>query len=145
MSTLSIPSWGCAPTPETLNAKLRVSKDGSQLEPIKLDRKNILFGRKSDLCDITLDHHTISRRHAVTLHRNDGTLHIMDVGSAQGIDITLYLSMRMPDYQLINVFSFFSFLSIFSSSIYFFNVFFIYGRYICEWNSFKTKYSTTTK
>ena len=51
----------------------RVTKDGKPLELIKLGSKaNLTLGRKSDLCDEVLEHRTISRRHAVIMHRGDG-------------------------------------------------------------------------
>jgi len=75
------PSWSGAASPETAAAAFRVSDGGAA---VKLSKANTVLGRKSDLCTVTLDHHTISRRHAVVLHKADGTLHLMDLASAQG-------------------------------------------------------------
>ena len=79
-----LPVWAGAPSPETLHACFRVRKEGLDLPAVKLT-SNVSFGRKSDLVEVVLEHSSISRRHAVILHRNsDGTLHIMDLGSAHG-------------------------------------------------------------
>jgi pSer/pThr/pTyr-binding forkhead associated (FHA) protein len=56
-----------------LSLRFRVAKDGKALESIGIGTKaNLTLGRKSELCDVVLEHHTISRRHAVIMHRGDG-------------------------------------------------------------------------
>jgi len=53
--------------------RYRVTKDGKALESVRIGTKaNLTLGRKSELCDVVLEHHTISRRHAVIMHRGDG-------------------------------------------------------------------------
>ena len=80
-----IPQWAGEPGPETLNAQFNVVKDGVTLDPVRLGSANLSFGRKSD---VLLEHSSISRRHAIILHRNsDGTLHLMDLGSAKGTTV----------------------------------------------------------
>ena len=85
---MDFPSWSGAATPETAAATFRVSGlDGQAHKLIKLTKANTVLGRKSDLCTVVIDHHTVSRRHAVVMHRGDGTLHLLDLGSAQGTRI----------------------------------------------------------
>ena len=36
------------------------------------------------LCDILLEHPTISRKHAALVHHRDGSVHLIDLGSAHG-------------------------------------------------------------
>lgn len=85
---LSFPSWSGAPAPETIAAVFRVVKNGSEIDKIKLGKANLVFGRKPDMCDIVLDHPTISRRHAAILHKGEtGEMYMMDLGSAQGTSV----------------------------------------------------------
>jgi len=56
-------------------------KSGVILEEKKLTEKAFfLIGRLVDLSDIVLEHPSISRKHAVLQHKNNGELYIYDLG-----------------------------------------------------------------
>eukprot|EP01041_Mallomonas_annulata_P019412 gene19412-38734_t len=80
--TYDAPSWGALPKS---NYWIEVLKDGCIISEIKLSEKDhFIFGRNSDICDISLDHPSISRQHAVLQFRDDGAPMLLDMGSAQG-------------------------------------------------------------
>lgn len=54
--------------------------------PLVIKREVSLIGRKSGLCDIVLDHSSISKLHCV-LARTDGLLFIRDLGSTNGTKV----------------------------------------------------------
>ena len=77
-----VPSWGATPAE---NFNLEVLKNGTLLENIVLSGKDhFVVGRQPDACDITLEHPSISRVHAILQYRNDGALMILDMKSAHG-------------------------------------------------------------
>lgn len=52
---------------------LDVLKDGEVVDKISLDRRRCIFGRQSVMCDIVLDHPSVSRQHAaIVQHKNGG-------------------------------------------------------------------------
>lgn len=44
-------------------------------------KENYLFGRNDQICDIPVYHNSVSRRHAILQHKNDGTMYIYDLGT----------------------------------------------------------------
>ncbi|XP_050214370.1 protein phosphatase 1 regulatory inhibitor subunit PPP1R8 homolog [Mercurialis annua] len=63
---------------------LDVMKDGEVLDRIQLDRRRQLFGRQSHMCDFVLDHQSVSRQHAVVIPHKNGSIFVIDLGSAHG-------------------------------------------------------------
>ena len=78
------PSWaGSNDSVESFS--LDVLKDGLIINNISLSGKSyFMIGRQPDICDIALEHQSISRQHAVLQFRDDGALFLFDMGSAQG-------------------------------------------------------------
>ncbi len=58
-----------------------IPDDGSK--PITIHRDVTLVGRKRDLCDVYIDHSSVSKLHCV-LTRTDGLLFLRDLGSTNG-------------------------------------------------------------
>lgn len=80
--TYEIPPWSANPNDDFF---LEVLKDGSIIENIDLSEKShYIFGRQPDLCNVTLDHPSISRMHSVLQFRDDGALMIVDLNSQHG-------------------------------------------------------------
>jgi len=76
------PDWSAMPK-EAFN--LEVLKDGLIIDTIYLASKDYFtLGRQHDIVDIPMDHPSISRMHAVLNYRNDGSLMLLDLNSAQG-------------------------------------------------------------
>lgn len=76
------PDWSAVPK-EAFN--LEVLKDGLIIDTILLaDKVYYTLGRQHDIVDIPMDHPSISRIHAVLNYRNDGSLMLLDLNSAQG-------------------------------------------------------------
>ena len=64
--------------------KLEILKNGSSIGEILLhERPNYVAGRQPDLCDIQLDHPSVSREHAAFVNSTDGCIFIVDLVSAQ--------------------------------------------------------------
>lgn len=79
------PTWSAPPSAEF---QLEVLKDGSIVDTIDLkDKEFFTLGRQHGLVDITMDHPSISRVHAVLNFRDDGALMLRDMGSAQGTQL----------------------------------------------------------
>lgn len=73
---------------------LEVIKNGVPFEERDISYKPfILLGKYPDLCDIVLEHPTISRKHAVIQHKNNGEIYIYDLGSSHG---TFVNNKRLP-------------------------------------------------
>lgn len=79
------PAWSALPAAAF---QLEVLKDGSIVDTIDLNGKAFFtLGRQHGLVDITMDHPSISRLHAVLNFREDGALMLRDMGSAQGTQL----------------------------------------------------------
>ena len=62
-----------------------VIKNGSVTEEIDLSSKPfLLIGRQDDVCDITMQHPSISRQHAVIQNRESGEIYVYELGSTHG-------------------------------------------------------------
>jgi pSer/pThr/pTyr-binding forkhead associated (FHA) protein len=81
---------------------LEVLKDGSSINKIELMNKDhFLIGRQPDLCDIGLEHPSVSRVHAVVQYRQaDGALLINDLGSAHGTYVNKKMLEKDTFHQL---------------------------------------------
>jgi len=78
------PAW-VAPEPQVPYARFKVFKGSDLVQIIHLAKQSVfLIGRQKGLCDILLEHPTISRKHAALVHHRDGSVHLIDLGSAHG-------------------------------------------------------------
>ncbi|KAK2394418.1 protein phosphatase 1 regulatory inhibitor subunit PPP1R8 protein [Trifolium repens] len=76
------PDWAIEPRPGVFY--LEVMKDGQVLDRINLDRRRHIFGRQIQTCDYVLDHQSVSRQHAVIVPHKNGSVYVIDLGSAHG-------------------------------------------------------------
>ncbi|XP_029128297.1 protein phosphatase 1 regulatory inhibitor subunit PPP1R8 homolog [Cajanus cajan] len=81
-STWQPPDWAIEPRPGVFY--LEVLKDGQVLDRINLDRRRNLFGRQIQTCDFVLDHQSVSRQHAAVIPHKNGSIYVIDLGSAHG-------------------------------------------------------------
>ncbi|KAL5576365.1 hypothetical protein UlMin_018064 [Ulmus minor] len=81
-STWQPPDWAIEPRPGVYY--LEVLKDGEVLDRISLDRRRHIFGRQFHTCDFVLDHQSVSRQHAVVIPHKNGSIYVIDLGSAHG-------------------------------------------------------------
>ncbi|KAK6149608.1 hypothetical protein DH2020_017133 [Rehmannia glutinosa] len=81
-STWQPPDWAIEPRPGVYY--LDVLKDGEVLDQIKLDKKRHIFGRQFHACDFVLDHQSVSRQHAAVVPHKNGSIYVIDLGSAHG-------------------------------------------------------------
>ncbi|KAL6520435.1 hypothetical protein OROHE_017023 [Orobanche hederae] len=81
-STWQPPDWAIEPRPGVYY--LDVLKDGEVIDQIKLDKKRHIFGRQFHACDYVLDHQSVSRQHAVVVPHRNGSIYVIDLGSAHG-------------------------------------------------------------
>jgi len=103
-----LPEWKAQPNGYT-NKLLAVFKNGKHVDDIKVSTKkdHMIFGRKKDLCDVLLEHQSISRQHAVLFFGEMGAVYIMDLGSSHGTAIDGKLlspnspSLLAPESELI--------------------------------------------
>uniref|UniRef100_A0A6A7G6Y3 Peptidyl-prolyl cis-trans isomerase n=1 Tax=Hirondellea gigas TaxID=1518452 RepID=A0A6A7G6Y3_9CRUS len=78
------PSWACEPS--LRSCCLKVTKNGSVIDKVRDVSQQIctVFGRNVKLCDVILQHPSISRQHASILHGSSGNMYIIDLGSSHG-------------------------------------------------------------
>ncbi|KAF5475010.1 hypothetical protein F2P56_006860 [Juglans regia] len=81
-STWQPPDWAIEPRPGVYY--LDVLKDGEVLDRINLDRRRHIFGRQFHTCDFVLDHQSVSRQHAAVIPHKNGSIYVLDLGSAHG-------------------------------------------------------------
>ncbi|XVE87605.1 hypothetical protein DITRI_Ditri19aG0001400 [Diplodiscus trichospermus] len=81
-STWQPPDWATEPRPGVYY--LQVLKEGQELDRINLDRRRHIFGRQYHTCDFVLDHQSVSRQHAAVIPHKNGSLYVIDLGSAHG-------------------------------------------------------------
>ncbi|GMI72653.1 hypothetical protein like AT5G47790 [Hibiscus trionum] len=81
-STWLPPDWAIEPRPGVYY--LEVLKEGQVLDRIKLDRRRHIFGRLHHTCDFVLDHQSVSRQHAAVVPHKNGSIYVIDLGSAHG-------------------------------------------------------------
>ena len=81
MAGYEAPSWGKLPDDESDLFRLEVLKGGKIIQVIQLDEKDhFILGRQTDICDICLEHASISRKHAVLQYRDDNALMLLNYG-----------------------------------------------------------------
>ncbi|CAL9241529.1 unnamed protein product [Arabidopsis halleri] len=76
------PDWAIEPRAGVYS--LEVVKDGQILDRIHLDRRSHIFGRQHQTCDFVLDHQSVSRQHAAVVPHKNGSIFVIDLGSAHG-------------------------------------------------------------
>lgn len=81
-STWQPPDWAIEPRPGVYY--LDVLKDGEVLDRINLERRKHIFGRQFHACDFVLDHQSVSRQHAAVVQHKNGSIYVIDLGSAHG-------------------------------------------------------------
>lgn len=81
-STWQPPDWAIEPRPGVYY--LEVMKDGEVLDRVNLDRRRHIFGRQFHACDFVLDHQSVSRQHAAVIPHKNGSVYVIDLGSAHG-------------------------------------------------------------
>ncbi|KAI4371190.1 hypothetical protein MLD38_019456 [Melastoma candidum] len=81
-STWHPPDWAIEPRPGVYF--LEVLKDGEVLDKIYLDKRRQIFGRQLQTCDFVLDHQSVSRQHAAVVPHKNGSIYVIDLGSAHG-------------------------------------------------------------
>ncbi|XAR53889.1 hypothetical protein NMG60_11022606 [Bertholletia excelsa] len=81
-STWQPPEWAIEPRPGVYY--LEVLKDGEVIDRINLDKRRHLFGRLFQACDFVLDHQSVSRQHAAVIPHKNGSIYVIDLGSAHG-------------------------------------------------------------
>ncbi|XP_022724393.1 nuclear inhibitor of protein phosphatase 1 [Durio zibethinus] len=81
-STWQPPDWAIEPRPGVYY--LEVLKEGQVLDRINLDRSRHIFGRQYHTCDFVLDHQSVSRQHAAVIPHKNGSIYVIDLGSAHG-------------------------------------------------------------
>ncbi|KAH6768762.1 SMAD/FHA domain-containing protein [Perilla frutescens var. frutescens] len=81
-STWQPPDWAIEPRAGVYY--LEVLKDGEVLDRVNLDKKKHIFGRQFHACDFVLDHQSVSRQHAAVVPHKNGSVYVIDLGSAHG-------------------------------------------------------------
>ncbi|GAA0148845.1 RNA splicing factor [Lithospermum erythrorhizon] len=81
-STWNPPDWAIEPRPGVFH--LDVIKDGEVLDQINLSKRRHIFGRQFHTCDFVLDHQSVSRQHAAVVPHKNGSIYVIDLGSAHG-------------------------------------------------------------
>ncbi|OQR85054.1 hypothetical protein ACHHYP_12403 [Achlya hypogyna] len=82
------PRWAGVPTRSNVKGFLEVVKDGAVIDKVLIGQQACtVVGRNGDVCDLELAHETISRQHAAIVHTKNGTVEILDLGSAQGTTV----------------------------------------------------------
>ncbi|XP_010530082.1 PREDICTED: nuclear inhibitor of protein phosphatase 1 [Tarenaya hassleriana] len=76
------PDWAIEPRAGVFY--LEIVKDGQILDKIQLDRRRHIFGRQHQTCDFVLDHQSVSRQHAAVVPHKNGSIFVIDLGSAHG-------------------------------------------------------------
>ncbi|KFK31347.1 hypothetical protein AALP_AA6G100500 [Arabis alpina] len=76
------PDWAIEPRAGVYS--LDVVKDGQILDRIHLDKRRHIFGRQHQTCDFVLDHQSVSRQHAALVPHKNGSIFVIDLGSAHG-------------------------------------------------------------
>jgi len=73
----TLPEWSAKPARKYM---LEVIKEGTIVEEIDISQKEFyLIGKLPDLCDIVLQHMSISRKHTVLQHSKTGEVFLYDL------------------------------------------------------------------
>ena len=77
------PAW-CVVPKQPNTSRLVAMRGDEIMETIPINRQHCyVFGRSPEM-DLTLEHPSISRRHAAVLHHRSGAIYLIDLGSAHG-------------------------------------------------------------
>ena len=99
------PSWQANSNSQLIHYYLEVLKSGSISGSIPLDeRTRYTLGRNGDLCDLALEHPSVSRVHAILQFHSTGRLFLYDMGSTHGsfwntkrVKPFVYVPVRLGD------------------------------------------------
>jgi len=83
----SLPGWATDQPPREAHFRLKVYEKGNLVEVMQMGHKTAsVIGRQRQggACDFLLSHTTMSRKHAALIHHRDGTVRLLDLGSAHG-------------------------------------------------------------
>ena len=83
----SLASWSRAIPPCGPPLVLEATKEGALVDPpwpLFAARGVCVLGRHSGLCDVTLDHASLSRQHCALALGPDGGTYLCDLGSTHG-------------------------------------------------------------
>jgi len=75
------PFWSAPPK---FKYHLDVMKEGVVVEKIEFFKQGYYLVGRAPICDVVLDHNSISRQHAVVQFRRTGEAYIFDLGSSHG-------------------------------------------------------------
>jgi pSer/pThr/pTyr-binding forkhead associated (FHA) protein len=78
------PPWS---TPPKYTFALQVLKSGIEVDRIALEKASTIVGKQSGVCDIVLEHASISRQHAALQFGEEGELYCVDLGSSNGTTV----------------------------------------------------------
>jgi len=79
------PYWCAKNTSQLLKYYFEVLKNGSQAGTVPIDAKtHYTLGRNVDVCDIAVEHPSVSRIHAIIQFHTSGRMFIYDMGSTHG-------------------------------------------------------------
>ncbi|KAK4519800.1 uncharacterized protein ATC70_010042 [Mucor velutinosus] len=78
------PSWSAQPT---YKYRLEILKNGASLETIQGPRKEFVTIGRLPICDIPMEHPSISRYQAIIQFNHDGDAYIYDMDSAHGTKV----------------------------------------------------------
>ncbi|KAG8365327.1 hypothetical protein BUALT_Bualt18G0093100 [Buddleja alternifolia] len=76
------PDWAIEPRPGVYY--LDVVKEGEVVDHINLDKRRHIFGRQFHTCDFVIEHQSVSRQHAAVVPHKNGSIYVIDLGSAHG-------------------------------------------------------------
>ncbi|KAG6573576.1 Protein phosphatase 1 regulatory inhibitor subunit PPP1R8-like protein, partial [Cucurbita argyrosperma subsp. sororia] len=62
----------------------QLTQDGEAIDRINLDKRRHIFGRQFHTCDLVLDHPSVSGQHAAVIPHKNGSIYVIDLGSAHG-------------------------------------------------------------
>ncbi|KAI8928068.1 hypothetical protein BC831DRAFT_450285 [Entophlyctis helioformis] len=91
------PSWSKEPSDEYY---FEVLKNGAIVDQTPLFKQPFLVVGRLPTCDIGLEHQSVSRYHAIVQFKDDGTVHLYDLGSSHGTYLNKALVPRREYKQL---------------------------------------------
>jgi pSer/pThr/pTyr-binding forkhead associated (FHA) protein len=95
-----LPSWQ-TPSSSSCDKIIKIIKKNELISTISLkSSKYLIFGRKKDLCDVILDHQSISRQHCVLFFDQTNKIYLIDLKSSHG---TFVNQKQIPSNEIIEL------------------------------------------